>query len=155
MSMPGLCSADVVVLSDVERVELTGWVRRPTTAQRMVVRARIVLAAADGMANAAIGRRLGMVDDTVRKWRHRFVVARVAGLADRSRSGRPKRFTDVQAAQIKALACELPATRGVPLSRNTRRPPTPSVEGARKPISRCRRFSWKCAQLSRWNSRKR
>jgi transposase len=117
MSMPRLCSADVVVLSDVERVELTGWVRRPTMQHRLVVRARIVLAAADGMANAAIGRRLGVVDDTVRKWRHRFVVARVAGLADRKRSGRPKRFTDVQTAQIKALACELPAARGVPLSR--------------------------------------
>jgi len=82
-----------------------------------VVRARIVLAAADGMANAAIGRRLGVVTDTVRKWRRRFVGQRMSGLGDRKRSGRPRRFTDVQAAQVKALACELPAMRGVPLSR--------------------------------------
>ena len=115
--MPRLCSPDVIVLSDAERVELTGWVRRPTAAQRMVVRARIVLAAADGMANAAIGRRLGVVDDTVRKWRRRFAERRMSGLADRKRPGRPKRFTDVQTAQVKALACELPATGGVPLSR--------------------------------------
>jgi len=105
------------VLSDAERGELTGWVRRPTTAQRMVLRARIVLAAADGMANAAIGRRVGVVTDTVRKWRRRFVQRRMSGLADRKRPGRPRRFTDVQTAQVKALACELPATRGVPLSR--------------------------------------
>jgi len=45
------------------------------------------------------------------------VVHRMAGLADGKRPGRPKRFTDVQAALVKALACELPATRGVPLSR--------------------------------------
>lgn len=115
--MPRLCSPDVVVLSDAERAELTGWVRRPTTAQRMVVRARIVLAAADGMANAAIGRRVGVVTDTVRKWRHRVVERGIPGLADRKRPGRPRRFTDVQTAQVKALACELPATRGVPLSR--------------------------------------
>jgi transposase len=117
MSMPRLCSPDVVVLSDAERAELAGWVRRATTQQRLVVRARIVLAAADGMANAAIGRRLGVVTDTVRKWRHRFVQQRISGLGDRKRPGRPRRFTDVQAAQVKALACELPATRGVPLSR--------------------------------------
>jgi hypothetical protein len=39
------------------------------------------------------------------------------GLGDRKRGGRPPRFTPVQQAQVKALACELPAMRGVPLSR--------------------------------------
>jgi len=117
MSMPRLSSPDVIVLTAAERSELAGWVRRPTMQCRLVLRARIVLAAADGASNAAIGRDLRVVIDTVRKWRHRFVVARMAGLADRKRAGRPKRFTDLQAAQVKALACELPATRGVPLSR--------------------------------------
>ncbi len=55
--------------------------------------------------------------DTVRKWGHRFAVQRMAGLGDRKRAGRPKRFTDVQTAQVKALACELPTAWGVPLSR--------------------------------------
>jgi hypothetical protein len=41
----------------------------------------------------------------------------VARLADRRRSGRPPRFTPVQAAEVKALACQLPAETGVPLSR--------------------------------------
>jgi hypothetical protein len=55
--------------------------------------------------------------DTVRKWRRRFCELRLEGLADAARPGRPRRFTDVQAAQVKALACELPAEHGVPLSR--------------------------------------
>jgi transposase len=117
MSMPRLCSPDVIVLSDPERAELSAWVRRPTTQHRLVLRAWMVLAAADGVSNAAIGRDLHVVTDTVRKWRHRFARHRLAGLVDRKRAGRPKRFTDVQTAQVKALACELPATRGVPLSR--------------------------------------
>jgi transposase len=90
---------------------------RPTVPVRTVVRARIVLAAADGASNAAIAVGLRVHVDTVRKWRRRFCDLRVDGLADAARPGRPRRFTDVQAAQVKALACELPAEHGVPLSR--------------------------------------
>lgn len=53
----------------------------------------------------------------VRKWRGRFAAECMNGPGDRQRCGRPSRFTAVQQAQIKALACELPATTGVPLSR--------------------------------------
>jgi hypothetical protein len=55
--------------------------------------------------------------DTVRKWRRRFAADGLDGLADLARSGRPRTFTPVQAAEVKALACELPAESGVPLSR--------------------------------------
>ena len=48
---------------------------------RDVLRARIVLAAADGASNAAIGRILGVSDDTVRKWRRRFCEHGIDGLA--------------------------------------------------------------------------
>ncbi|WP_207786250.1 IS630 family transposase [Micromonospora globispora] len=81
------------------------------------MRARIVLAAAAGASNAAIAAQCRVHVDTARKWRVRFYTRRLAGLADAARTGRPRRFTDVQAAQVKALACELPAERGVPLSR--------------------------------------
>ncbi|MEO3748758.1 IS630 family transposase [Plantactinospora sp. B5E13] len=81
------------------------------------MRARIVLAAAEGASNTAIAAGQRVHVDTVRKWRVRFLRRRLDGLADAPRSGRPRRFTDVQAAQVKALACELPAERGVPLSR--------------------------------------
>jgi transposase len=83
----------------------------------MVLRAKIVLAAADRGSNTGIARELGVCPDTVRKWRARYLRAGLAGLADARRPGRPPRFTPVQRAQVTALACELPATRGMPLSR--------------------------------------
>jgi transposase len=75
------------------------------------------LDAAGDYANAAIARRRRVGVDTVRKWRGRFAAEGPAGLIDRKRSGRPPRFTPVQRVQVKAIACELPATSGVPLSR--------------------------------------
>jgi transposase len=81
------------------------------------LRARIVLEAAAGHANAVIARRCGVVVDTVRKWRGRFACHRLRGLKDRPRSGRPTTFTPVQIAEVKALACSRPADAGAPLSR--------------------------------------
>jgi transposase len=113
-----------VPLSSPYRVELTADERaalmaliRPTGQARMLLRARIVLAAADGRSNAGIAREVGVCEDTVRKWRRRYADGRLAGLADAPRSGRPPGFSPVQRAQVVALACELPASRGVPLSR--------------------------------------
>ena len=61
---------------------------------------------------------LGVCEDTVRKWRHRWCAAPgVASLGDAQRSGRPPVFTPVQVAQVKALACTPPAEAGLPLSR--------------------------------------
>lgn len=105
-----------IELTADERAALVALIR-PTAQARTVLRARIVLDAADGLPNTAIAQRHGVHVDTARKWRARFHSKRLAGLNDRRRSGRPRRFTAVQAAQVKALACELPATRGVPLSR--------------------------------------
>ena len=81
------------------------------------LRARIVLAAAAGGTNAAIAAQLGVHADTVRKWRRRFAAARLAGLKDAPRSGRPPVFTAADRAEAVALACALPAETGVPLSR--------------------------------------
>jgi transposase len=112
-----MCSPYRVVLTEADRVALTALARRPSAAYRLVQRARIVLAAANGAANTAIAAEVGVHIDTARKWRRRFLQRGMAGLSDAERSGRPRRFTDVQTAQVKALACELPATTGVPLSR--------------------------------------
>ena len=80
-------------------------------------RAQIVLAAARGRSNNQIAAQTGMHLDTVRLWRGRFATGGLAGLADRERSGRPARFTALQVAEVKALACQLPAEAGAPLSR--------------------------------------
>jgi hypothetical protein len=82
-----------------------------------VLRARIALAAADGATNAAIAADLRLHVDTVRKWRRRFAAEGMTGLADRDRPGRPARFSPVQVAQVKALACEPPASVSAPLAR--------------------------------------
>jgi len=113
----GGVSPCVIVLDDDQRRTLQALVRRPTAQVRQVLRAKIVLAAAEGQANAAIARDLGTGVDTVRKWRTRFRAEGCAGLADRPRSGRPPVFAPVVVAEVKALACQLPAATGVPISR--------------------------------------
>ena len=113
----GPCSQDVVTLDTETRTVLTARVRAGRSAQREVLRARIVLAAGDGQPNAGIARRLGVHVDTVRKWRRRFCGEGLDGLGDRRRSGRPRPFPPVVMAQVKALACQPPVTAGAPLSR--------------------------------------
>jgi transposase-like protein len=105
-----------VTLTASQRRFLKALVRRHTAQQRQVIRARIVLLASAGWANAAIARKLGVAPNTVGKWRKRFCLEGVDGLADRERSGRPRVFSPVVVAYAKAVACELPRTRGVPLS---------------------------------------
>ena len=106
-----------VTLTESEAETLTATIRRWTAPARDVLRARIVLLAADGLTNAEIGWWLGVCDDTARKWRHRFTELGLVGLVDRRRSGRPSSFTAVQVAAVKALACEPPALHGLSLTR--------------------------------------
>ncbi|MGW1847328.1 IS630 family transposase [Streptomyces sp. NPDC001966] len=80
-------------------------------------RATIVLLAARGRSNARIAAQTRMHVDTVRTWRGRFVAGGLPALADRKRSGRPVSFSALQVAEVKALACQLPAETGTPLSR--------------------------------------
>jgi transposase len=103
-------------LTASERHRLKKLVRTHTAAQRDVTRASIVLLAARFVSNDKIAIRLGISVDTVRKWRGRYAVEGRDGLADRPRSGRPPTFTPVQVAEVKALACQLPAEHEVPLS---------------------------------------
>ena len=94
-----------ITLTDDERSKLATWARRPTTAQRLALRSRIVLAAADGRPNAAIAADLGVTRPTVRKWRDRFADRRLEGLADEPRPGPPRTLSDdqVEAAVTRAL----------------------------------------------------
>ena len=89
MSRP---SPFAVRLTASQRWVLEGRLRRPTAQQREVVRARIVLAAAEGEQNIKIAGRLGVAVNTVSKWRKRFVEEGLSGLGDRKRPGRPRRF---------------------------------------------------------------
>ena len=112
-----ISSPYLIMLSAEEHAELTVRANGARAAHRDVVRAHIILAAADGRSNAAIAAHLRLHVDTVRKWRRRFHQQRLAGLTDRPRTGRPRRFSAVQVAEVKALACELPADADIPLAK--------------------------------------
>ena len=114
-----------VVLSTAERGALEQVVRRHTTPQQLAVRARMVLAAAEGRNHRQIARDLGVSLDTARLWRERWLALQPVALADRSvaerladapRAGRPGRITDAQVCQIVELACAAPAQSGRPIS---------------------------------------
>lgn len=89
-----------IVLKEEERSKLQEWARRPKTAQRLALRARIVLGCAEGMESRRVARQLRIADQTVCKWRERFRTARLEGLADEPRPGAPRRITE---AEVEAL----------------------------------------------------
>ncbi len=110
-------SPSLIVLSGEEEAVLAARARSVRGGYRDRLRAQIVLAAAAGKTNAAIAAEVGVHVDTVRKWRRRFAAARLPGLKDAPRSGRPPVFTAADRAEVIALACALPAESGVPLSK--------------------------------------
>ncbi|MDT2008969.1 IS630 family transposase [Rhodococcus opacus] len=95
MALSGRPKAELV-LSDVERDTLLGWARRAKTSQALALRAKIVLACAEGVTNKDVAARLGIWPQTVSKWRARFVKDRLAGLADEPRPGAARTITDEQ-----------------------------------------------------------
>ena len=64
------------------------------TTSAKAARSKIVLRCADGIDNAVVAAELGVTDETVGKWRGRFVRARLDGLLDEPRSGAPRKITD-------------------------------------------------------------
>src|SRR5262245_31377570 len=91
-----------LTLTDDERTTLQAWARRPTTAQRLATRARIVLACAEGLRNDQVAPRVGVDRITVGKWRRRFLERRLDGLADEPRPGAPRTITDDQVDAVVA-----------------------------------------------------
>jgi len=114
-----LPAAVPVTLAASERKILKKRVRGAKTPYRDRLRAQIVLQAARGRDNARIAAALEISVNTVRKWRARFAERGLAGLRDLPRSGRPREISEADRAAVVALACQLPADTGVPLSRWT------------------------------------
>ena len=79
--------AVAIELADEERETLVRWSRRHSSSQALALRSRIVLACADGRPNTKIADELGCDRVTVGKWRHRFAVERLEGLAGAPRPG--------------------------------------------------------------------
>ena len=95
-----------IVLSDEERETLERWARRPTSAQALALRCRIVLAAAEGTSNKAIAAALDCHPVTVGKWRRRFAQWRLDGLQDEPRPGAPRTITDAQVEAVIVTTLE-------------------------------------------------
>lgn len=111
--MPGLRAQRLHVAPPVREV-LEELARSTRAEARLVERARIVLLAAKGLANAEVARRVGCHVDTARKWRRRFAEdPRVATLDDQPRSGRPAQISAATRCELIKLACDKPANHGV------------------------------------------
>ena len=81
-----------VSLTEEERATLRSWVSAGRTERRMAMRAEVILALAEGLGNEAVAQRLATRAATVSKWRGRFARARLPGLMDAARGGKPKRY---------------------------------------------------------------
>jgi putative transposase len=122
--------ATAIILSEKEQEELEQIIRRHRSEQQVVLRARIVGAAAQGHSNAQIACDLDINVDTARLWRDRWVAFQGIDLEtlslrerlqDAPRPGVAPTFTLEQRCQMAALACEAPAKAGRPISQWTGR----------------------------------
>ena len=95
-----------VILSDAQREELERWARRPSTAQALAQRARIVLTCAEGGSDTEIAARLGVFRNTVGKWRRRYLERGTDGLLDEPRPGAPRKIGDADVERVIARTLE-------------------------------------------------
>src|ERR1044072_6297434 len=97
-----------IVLTDEERERLLAWSRRPSSAQALAARSRVVLACAraPGESNGEIARGLGGSRNMGTKWRNRFAVGRLDGLLDEPRPGRPRTIADADVERVITTTLE-------------------------------------------------
>lgn len=89
-----------LVLSDEERSRLQSFTRSRSLPAALSNRACLVLASAEGEPNNVIAQRLDLTQQTVGKWRTRFIERRIAGLYDDVRPGPARTLDDERVAHL-------------------------------------------------------
>jgi transposase len=95
-----------LVVPEADRVQLLAWSRRPKSSNGLAQRARIVLRCADGLPSSQVARELGVTDNTICKWRSRYIERGLAGLLDEPRCGAPRRVSDEQVEAVLTMTLE-------------------------------------------------
>src|SRR5579862_8174546 len=99
MPRTGRPKEELTVTQD-ERVELERLIKRLRTNRELAFRARIILACSEEPSNSVVARQLRCTNQTVGKWRKRFIKDRLDGLYDEPRIGGPRQITDEQVEEI-------------------------------------------------------
>ena len=92
-----------LIVPPKDRAILEGWLRSPSTSQRLAMRAKIVLASAAGDSVRSIAEKVDASQMSVCRWRDRYRARGAAGLKTEPRSGRPRRLTDADDARVLAV----------------------------------------------------
>ncbi|HVB34307.1 MAG TPA: IS630 family transposase [Patescibacteria group bacterium] len=95
-----------LILSPGEQETLGRWARRPSSAQALALRARVILACAAGKTNTQVSAEMRLSKPAVGKWRSRFVARRLDGLLDEPRPGAPRRISDADVERVLTLTLE-------------------------------------------------
>ncbi len=112
--MPTTHKVSLRALTTEERHALEQLAHSRTAPARLVERARILLAAAEGQGPSAIAKQVNVSRENVYTWIHRFNEQGLAGLDDCPRSGRPHSYTAEQRAEVIATALTAPKDLGLP-----------------------------------------
>ncbi len=82
------------------------WTRRPKTAQALALRARIILGCAEGNPNTVVAQQVHVREQTVSKWRSRFLGKGLEGLLDEPRPGTPRKVSDAEVEKVLTMTLE-------------------------------------------------
>ncbi len=104
------------VLTPAGQQAIARLARSRTAPNRLVERARIIQHASQGRSVAEVAARLNVSEMTVGRWLKRFNTLGLAGLADRSRAGRPTTYTAEERAAVVATALTAPPTLQLPFA---------------------------------------
>ena len=89
-----------LTVNEADRTQLQGVANSTTMPHALVLRARMILASAEGITNAAVAHRVGASPQAVGKWRKRYLDGGIQGLHDELRPGRPRTYDDERVARV-------------------------------------------------------